>query len=168
MAEWLNIDAASNEVSGWQSSPNAVPADTAAQLHIETTAANGLRAQWDTLRQQMAAEGRVGRVVWDGTAIVLPPDLRPYFEIISNKAEISADGVDTATVTVRKLNADDTLDSTFSATLTLATESGRMWRLIFVAGEAVKQFKTTVSGTFDVDSTPSFRLRAPFSLLAYE
>lgn len=122
------------------------------------------------LEAQLSQSGRsalTARVQYADGVLSLPPDTRPYLRITSDKAEIEADGVDTATITFEVLRQSGSVNTGFSATHTF-TMYGRILRLRFTAGVATKPFRTTQSGVYSLNSTDDYRLESPFSLLAYE
>ena len=157
-----------DEIGGWQSGAS-LPTGNVEVTQADITAYNDAQ---QTLRSQ----GRSERPLWLLGAVSIPTDVRPIFRLSCNRANdaqlsapvLDADGVDGVTVTLEKMSDDTTVDTTLQGPLILTTASGRTWRFTFVDGVATKVFKTSVSGSFDVESNPSFRLLAPFKLVAVE
>lgn len=150
------------EVIGRVSGPKIQPSDTLVQ------ADDAMLAQLRDLEAQIYASGRTVRVQYDNGTLSLPADSRPYLRIASDKPEIAADGVDTATITFTALRADGATMGGFNGQRTLEVFEGRYLRLVFSSGVATKRFKTTTSGLYGIRSTDTYRLESPFSLIAYE
>jgi len=127
---------------------------------------------FEAKRAQMIAAGRLPLPTWDGAAVVVPADVRPYFKVESSKAEIAADGIDSCVLTFTKLLADDATQAGFNATVRARIPFGdgatRNLSLVFAAGVATKAFRTTASGTYTLRSNEQFRLKDPLTVEAYE
>jgi len=163
-----SLQLSGSDIIGWQSS-SGVPAG-----NVEVTAE--IVAQYRDAVVSLGAERRSDRPQWVNGSVVIPPDNRPLFRLTCNRAPdaqlgvpvLEADGVDSVMVTLAKMLDADTVDESFSGPLILSTSSGRTWRFVFAGGVATKRFRTQVSGSFDVESSPAFRLVASFRLVAVE
>ena len=153
---------------GWTIGPGALPNNTANRQYIEATPTRESAVNARTA--QAKSEERDAVILYDSVADVfsLAPDSRPFFRVTTDKTQIAADGIDTATVTVTSLLPDATTNTSLNGPVILSTQSGRRFLLNFVDGVAVKQFKTTQSGEFDVTSTNEYKLEAPMAIVAVE
>lgn len=160
MPTFLNVE--NGEVLGYVSGSKIQPFESLIEVDQDV-----LR-ELAELERQMASASQPGRVLFSNGKLSLPQDARPYLSITADKEYVAADGQDSARVTVRFLLPDGSTDTRVSGSQIFKTQSGRHWRLDFVDGVAVKDFRTDKSGRFDIESTYDFRLREPFSLVAYE
>lgn len=94
-------------------------------------------------------------LIWHRSAIIgidfTNEDIKPWIEATSDKSLITADGIDKATVTLRILNADKTLDTSFNDTITkkyVDLNELKDLELSFVNGVATHEFISLVSTYF--------------------
>ena len=175
MTIYIRVDKATNEIlsASVVGNSSAIPPDTATNLFIEITQAEKDAAR--AARDQMQADGRTDRPQWIAGAVVIPADTRPVFSAQVDKANIAANGVDQAILTVQKLTgAGGSVDPGFNATRFLEVpdellERTHSFAFIFVDGVSAKVLIGAESFRVTIKSNPQFKIEpGPITITAHE
>lgn len=136
-------------------------------------------AQYRAAKRALASARRSELPVWDGSAVVVPPDTRPIFGVVANRATenvagvdaipILADGVDsvTFTVTAYRPNGVD-VRAQFNGLRFFEVDDDVYWRVSFVDGVGSKVMTTTTLGWRMLQSSRRRRLLSELTVLAHE
>jgi len=104
-------------------------------------------------------ERRDPLITESGGVTSLALDSRIYLEVTVDNPMPSVD-VETATFTIKKLNADNTVDAAFNESVNFPFND-RLFRVTFSNGVATKGIVFKNSGTRTIDSTNNFRIKTP-------
>ncbi len=158
-ALWLVVDKVTDRVIGYTRSGKAIapPPDNVNHRHVGVNESEF--ATYQFLTEQARQEQRDEEISHNvGTgAVTLAADTRPIFEVIADKVEIVADGIDEVTLTITKKLLGGSTHIGFNTNIKTRLFE-RLVRLTFVNGIAIKTFKTTVGDTYRLDSNPRYKL----------
>lgn len=156
-----------NKIVGWQVGREAP------EGNVVVTEAD--REAYRQAKATLQSDGRQEQPEWDGTQVVIPPDTRPVIRVTSpaevdadlGVAVIDADGVDTAVITITKLNDQGNRQASFNRVVRIML-GGRLVKLDFVNGVATKNFKSNSYKELEIRSNPRFKVETPFVIVAAE
>jgi hypothetical protein len=161
MKRWLNVDTTTGKVLGWQGTgAEELPVAPSGVRQVERT--DGEMDSYFALTAQAASEKRSPEITESGGSLTLASDARIYLDVAVDNAEPAID-VDTVTFTIKKLNSDDTINTSFSGS-TKFPFNDRLFKVTFVAGVATYSMKFKNSGTRVIDSTSSFKIKTPLTV----
>lgn len=154
---WFAVRKSDNRILGWVRSSGATPADTAEIDYIDANFEAGL-VLYNQLENEMMAEGREVALFRSGGTIVKPVDTRPVASITADKTVVQADGVDSVTLTVTRVD-----NPTFGGSPRFEF-AGKLLQFQFTNGVAVKAVRSRQSGVLTFQSNPRFRVTDPISI----
>lgn len=156
----FSIDKATDLVSGWVSLKEgaSLPSETPDERYVAGDAAK--LDEFQALRDQAVSEGRLPQVMEVGGVFSLPPDLRPYIRIETDKTQVILDGVSSITLTISRLTNDGEIDTSFNGDIKLDLLGGRHL-VTYANGIATKTIIPRASGLIEIRSNPLFRVETP-------
>lgn len=161
----IAINTSDGHISSIMQSATEAPVDTAeiAYILLDDAEFDALRA----LGEQVRADGLspMTDVMWDGSVFVAAPDVRPYVDVTSDVAEIEMPG--SATLTFQVLKPDGTDNTAFNGSR-IAQIFGRLMKLTFTNGVAVKGFSPIETDYYDLRSNADVRIKTPLRITVVE
>lgn len=147
--------------------PNATvaPPDTATIMFILRSEAEFIQDK--ALADSIKDSGRSWQeyTEWDGSNFIELADDRAFVRVTSDVAEIELPG--SATLTFQVLKADGTDNTTFNG-VRIYEIFGRLMKLTFSNGVALKTFTPTETGKVEFNSDTSVRLEGPLRITVVE
>lgn len=151
-----------NEITAYQTGGTSIPPDGGGKRYVSVS--DDEVASWRSAQQTMTASGRSGCPLWDGVnrLVVIPPDLRPVYNIISDNVMMDVSDQTPTTLTV-----SCTSDPSYTGSVIFDMGSRRI-QVNLVNGTGVKQVYSSESGVWGIVSTNNYRLENPVQLEAVE
>lgn len=165
--QWFELDAATGDVRGWtrSSKATALPPSPAGVSLVEATDAQ--IAEYETLHRQVQGERRSVRVQMLGGALSVPVDTRQRARVEADKTTVVG-GADIITLTITALKDDGSVRTGLTKQVDFETLGGRIIRLDFVNGVAIKQINMPASGRFRIQSNDVIAVEAEVEITAVE
>jgi hypothetical protein len=154
---WFVIRKPDNRVLGWTRSGGATPTDTD-EINYVDQQFDAAYALYNQLENEMLTEGRDVEIYLQGGTFVKAAETRPLVAISADKTIVDADGIDSVTLTVTRLD-----NPTFSGN-PRAQFGDKYLRFDFSNGVATKQVRSRVSGTLIFQSNARFRVEDPITI----